>query len=85
MEYRVVKKGYIPGDPYRVCDLCGIAYRYSETKKQWDGLIACTKCWSPKHPSLNPVKSGYDEVGVKDARSYGDPSFITTPITPDDL
>jgi hypothetical protein len=45
------------GDINAVCDQCGITYKSSELTKQWDNLMACWKCWDPRHPQelIRPV------------------------------
>lgn len=43
-------KGYIPGDHWVICDICGNEYRQSQMKKQWNGLVVCPQDYSPRHP-----------------------------------
>ena len=38
-----------------ICDRCGLQYRYTELKREWQGLRSCPECWSPKHPQLDPI------------------------------
>jgi len=83
MKIREIKPKYIPGDPWCYCDICGLKYRKSQTKKQWNGFIACEKCFDEKHPQLEPVHVE-EQISVEDARPLGDPVFHD-PITPDDL
>lgn len=40
---------YIPGDFYRICDVCGFQRRASQTFKRWDGLMVCAEDWEPQH------------------------------------
>lgn len=35
-----------------VCQRCGLKYKSSMLKKEWDGLMVCEQCWEPKHPQL---------------------------------
>ena len=42
--------GYIPGDHWVVCDICGFDYRASDMRTQWDGLVVCRKDYSARHP-----------------------------------
>ena len=42
--------GYQPGNHWVICDRCGFAYRNSEVRKTWDGLVVCKEDWEPRHP-----------------------------------
>lgn len=83
MKIRTIKPEFISGDPWRYCDICGVKHRYSETKKQWNGFIACEKCFDTKHPQLTPVKVE-ERISVEDARPLGTPVYHAT-VTVDDL
>lgn len=41
--------GYRPGDHWAICDRCGAAYRQSNLRPEWNGLIVCKYCWEPRH------------------------------------
>lgn len=41
---------YIPGDYYRICDVCGFKYRQSEMLKRWDNVWVCSADFEPRHP-----------------------------------
>jgi hypothetical protein len=41
--------GFISGDRWLECDRCGIEYRLSKIKEEWNGLQVCEKCWEPRH------------------------------------
>ena len=41
---------YKPGDWNAICDICGFEYKASELRKQWDGIMACPKDWTPRQP-----------------------------------
>lgn len=40
-----------------VCDRCGLEFKSSELQPEWTGLMVCTKCFEPRHPStlFNPT------------------------------
>ena len=38
-----------------VCDRCGFKYKYTQLRKEWQGLRTCNDCWSMKHPQLSPI------------------------------
>jgi hypothetical protein len=42
--------GYIKGDYWQNCDVCGFNYRRSEMKERWDALWVCPEDWEPRHP-----------------------------------
>jgi len=77
---------YILGDHKVICDLCGLTYMRSETKLQWDNLLACSDCYSPKHPQLN-IRGKADRQNVDIARPEPeDDSLMTWYVpTPDEL
>jgi len=83
MEIRTIKPKWISGDPWKYCDSCGVKYRTSQTKKNWQGLIQCKKCFDEKHPQLTPVQVE-EQIGVEYARPLGDPVYHAT-VTYDDL
>lgn len=77
---------YVPGDHKVICDLCGLTYMRSETKLQWNNLLACRECYDPKHPQLN-IRGNADRQNVDIARpeSEDDASFTWYVPTPDEL
>lgn len=77
---------YAPGDHKVICDLCGLTYMRSETKLQWNNLLACSECFDPKHPQLN-IRGKADRQTVDIARpeSEDDSSFTWYVPTPDEL
>lgn len=38
------------GDYNGICQQCGKKFKASNLKRQWDGVIACPKCWDYRHP-----------------------------------
>lgn len=58
---------YVPGDHKVLCDLCGLTYMRSETRLQWNNLLACYECFDPKHPQLN-IRGKADRQAVDIAR-----------------
>jgi hypothetical protein len=42
--------GYIAGDHWLVCEICGFDYRKSQMQQTWDGKWVCEKDWEPRHP-----------------------------------
>jgi len=58
---------YIPGNFYRVCDLCGQKYRQSETRKDWQGLWLCPKDYEPRHPQ-DLIRAKKDKQSVTEPR-----------------
>lgn len=33
-----------------ICDRCGFEFKNDELRKEWTGLMVCSKCWEPRHP-----------------------------------
>lgn len=58
---------YIPGDPWKICDRCGFAYRASQTFKTWDGLYVCSEDFETRHPQ-DFVRGRKDRQNVPGAR-----------------
>jgi hypothetical protein len=69
--------GYVCGDFWRICDVCGFQYRASQTFKRWDGLITCSEDWEPRHPQ-DSVRGRKDNQNVPDPR----PAPVNTIIGP---
>ena len=51
----------------RVCERCGLVYRASETRKQWDGMIVCFPDFEERHPQ-DFVTGRADHQDVPDPR-----------------
>lgn len=64
---RELKHKYIPGNPWMICDECGLRYRKSETLIRWDHAVVCQKCWEPKHPQES-VRVKADKIRVHNPR-----------------
>jgi len=58
---------YIPGDPWKVCDVCGFEYRASQTRRRWDNLIVCDADYETRHPQ-DFVRGRKDRQNVPDPR-----------------
>jgi hypothetical protein len=66
---------YIPGDFWRICDVCGFKCRASETSKRWDGLMVCREDFEPRHPQ-DFVRGRRDRQNVPDPRPEAADTFI---------
>lgn len=58
--------GYIPGDPWAICQRCGFKVRLSTIRPEWTGLRVCRKCWDPRHPQLD-VQAVEERIARMDA------------------
>lgn len=59
---------YKPGDPWAICDRCGLKRRKSDLRKEWTGYFVCSDtCWEPKHPQLS-IRAVSDRIAVPNAR-----------------
>ena len=43
-----------------ICDICGFAYDYTDTRFTWSHSRVCHECFDPKHPQLDPVVATAD-------------------------
>ena len=79
------KDSYRPGGTYGICDICGGKYRLKELRRQWNGLLACRDDWSPQHPQehLRGVQERIKYPG--EVRPEQEDTFVSTPVTQDDL
>ena len=75
---------WVSGDNYAICDRTGFKYKRSEMRKQWDNLIVGKEFFEERN-AQDFVKAVPDQITVYDTRSEGVDTFITTPVTPDDL
>jgi hypothetical protein len=58
---------YVPGDFWRICEVCGFKYRSTQTSKRWDGLIVCREDFETRHPQ-DFVRGLTDRQNVPDPR-----------------
>ena len=66
---------YIPGNFWRVCDVCGFYTRASDSSKRWDGLMVCRADFEERHPQ-DFVRGRVDRQNVPDPRPEPDDVFI---------
>ena len=38
------------GDHNAWCDRCGMKYKASELRKEWQGFMVCSGCYEPRNP-----------------------------------
>lgn len=80
--------GYVPGDPYTICDFSGWKVRMSETVRTWNGLRVARRFVgeeTQRHPQ-DLVRGRADRQIVEDARSEPADSFLDPgDVTEDDL
>jgi protein-arginine kinase activator protein McsA len=77
---------YRPGDHKVICDLCGLTFMRTDCRLQWDNLLACDECYSPKHPQLNiRGKSDRQNVDIARPESENDEDLYFYTPTADDL
>ena len=65
------------GDYNAICDRCGFKFKFSELKKEWDGLYVCTAngCWEPRQPQ-DFVRGVNDHQSVPVSRPENPDVFI---------
>jgi len=52
-----------------ICDRCGQAYRYTELRKEWNGLKVCGECYEPKAPQLESTVPPPDAQALFEPRT----------------
>jgi len=55
------------GNPYAVCDECGLVYRKNELRRRWDGALVCDDDWEIRHPQESVVGIA-DKIAVVEPR-----------------
>jgi hypothetical protein len=80
-------RGYIPGDFWRCCDICGFDVRASRSFRTWDGLYVCAEDYEPRHPQ-DFVRGRRDRQNVPHPRPgseiYIGPTVSTDALTTED-
>lgn len=59
---------YIAGQPYAICDRCGLRVRHREMRKEWTGLLVCEPCWDPRPAYLDPPNIYPEGMPLANAR-----------------
>lgn len=62
-------------DARAVCDRCGFVYPHSSLRREWTGLLVCSKDWDPRPADTKPPKLRPEGLPVRDARPEPDPVF----------
>jgi hypothetical protein len=65
------------------CDQCGVKFKSSQLRKQWNGLYTCPKCWEPRQPQdfVRAVKDGSPPAYVRGGAFSPTVSNIVFPLT----
>lgn len=65
------------GDYNAICDRCGFKFKFSELRKEWDGLYVCTAhgCWEPRQPQ-DYLKGIKDNMSVPISRPEAGTEFL---------
>lgn len=66
---------YVPGNFWRICEVCGFKYRASQTARRWDNLIVCDADFEERHPQ-DFVRGRKDNQTVPDARPEPVDAFL---------
>lgn len=45
-----MKTTYVPGKWLAICDVCGLRHYNTELRKDWRGLMVCSKDYESRHP-----------------------------------
>lgn len=53
---------------YAISDRSGFRYRYTDMRKEWNGLLVGKDEFETKHPQLEPFKKVSDPQALKDPR-----------------
>jgi len=71
-----VEERYVPGDFWRCCDVCGLKYRSSQTRKRWDGAWVCLSDYEERHPQ-DFVRGRKDRQSVPESRPEPTETFVS--------
>jgi hypothetical protein len=66
---------YVPGDHWKICEVCGFKYRASQTSRRWDGLFVCSEDFETRHPQ-DFVRGRLDHQNVPNPRPEPPLNFI---------
>lgn len=72
-----MRDDYKHGDYNVICDKTGFKVKFSETRKEWNGLRVWKEVWEPRHPQ-DFVRGRVDKMSVYDPRPEGDNVFVDT-------
>jgi len=69
--------GYIPGDHWVECDVCGFEYRQSVMRERWDNLVVCPADYEVRHPQdfVRGVEDNQAAQGI--VNSPTEQTFVT--------
>lgn len=66
---------YRAGQWNAICDRCGLEFKSSKLKKDWQGLMVDEKCHEQRHPQ-DLIRTHTDTSATPWARPEGDDVFI---------
>lgn len=71
------------GENNVICDTCGFKFKASQLRKQWDGVMACRKCWDYRNPQ-ELVRGVKDDQHVAISRPESTDTFtaVAQSLTP---
>jgi len=68
---------YNAGRWLAICDRCGFKFKSDELKKDWQGLMVCSKDFELRHPQ-DLIKIRADHSAVPWSRPEGEDVFLQT-------
>jgi len=68
---------YRRGEYKATCDRCGFRFWASQLRKEWDGVMVCSRCWEPRNAQelVRPIK---DDSAVPWSRPETPDVFVPT-------
>ncbi len=78
---------YENGQPWAICDRCGMQRRLKALRTEWTNLRVCDECYDPRPPELDPPRIVPEGLTLPGARPEPPDTFIEddAPVTPGDL
>lgn len=58
-----------------ICDVCGLKFKGSDLKKDWRGLMVCSKDFEQRHPQ-DFLRVRADDPSIPWARPQGEDQFV---------
>ncbi len=59
---------YRPGGAYGICDRCGFKFRLRQLRKEWTGLMVCSKDWDERPEEMTPPSVKVEGAPLPNAR-----------------
>lgn len=74
-----------PAHARGICDRCGFEFPLNSLRKEWTGMLVCSRDYDPRHPQ-DHVKGVPDRQALHNPRPDTEPTYLeTNEVTPESL